>query len=284
MKTKTTTKTKLKSKFLFKPLSKSKFLKPTKPKMNYTLERFGKQIYLAEIGQSMNIRFAICRPEGDKLIQLTPTVKCRDFLCDVYSSTLQKTDFSIYGMSWKGTTDSPPWDGVYLLVQCPDKKAMDNFDKNISKLWAIEDKNGYTRSQVQTVSELERIVVGQKDWINSVLSFSLYTLLLRIFGYTLKADNEDWIKDFAGQGASDSKYIANFPRESLDKVLNDLSLLKMEEWNGLSYKEHGTGGVHHHSGIVSLFSFHSECNQGTVRKNKHWQEFQKLGFKTYTKP
>lgn len=239
---------------------------------------------LSEIGQSMATRFAILSEDTESpgdFIQRTPMVRCRDFLCDVFSSSLEKKDFSIYGMSWKGTTDSIDMTrGVFLLMVLPNQKAKEDFHSNLTRLHAIEEQNDYALTTVSSVTDLEIIVSGDPRWLNSVLSFSLYTLLLRVFCYTLQTN--DWITEFSKMSHSDSKYIASWPRESLDRVLADLSILKMEEWNGLSYAE-GTHAVHSNSGIISVFSTHSEINTETVRKNKHWKVFQKLGLPTCVK-
>lgn len=247
------------------------------------------QTSLGEISQSMAIRFAILSGSNtDGFTQLTPTVKCRDFLCDVYSSALQKFSFSIYGMSWDGANNPISFDQLSLLLLFPSETAKKAFFANINKLHGIEEHNSfnptavYESEQISGASNLEVIVDADPRWLMSVLSFSLYTLLLRIMCYDLP-ESGDWIGHFAGLSHSDSRYINSWPRESLDKILNNLSLLKMESWNGLTYAEHKTGGVHHNSGIVSVFSSHSEINQSTVRQNKHWQHFQSLGLPTCIK-
>ncbi len=247
------------------------------------------QVGLAEIGQSMGNRYAILTPTQTKnqFTQVTPTVKCRDFLCDVYSSGLQGSDFSIYGMSWKGSVDKVPMDKVRLLVSFPSEEIKKDFISNLLLLHAIEKHNNVsptTIDEIEGSASPELMVTGDAIWLGSVLLFSLYTFLLRVFCY--KHDhNSDWIEEFSNKSFSDSRYMKGCPRETLNKVLNDLQLLvfPLDKWNGLTYAKDGTGQVHHNSGFVSVFSKHSEINPATVKKNTHYQHFVKLGWETCIK-
>lgn len=243
------------------------------------LKRYTKQASLAEIGQSMNARFAILRSMDGGYEQITPLVKCRDFMCDVYSSTLQKYDFSIYGMSWKGSTDKVDWNGANLLLKFPSDQAKTDFFANLKKLHQIEKNNKLTLTKITEVASDEVVVEGNKVWLQNCLTFSLYTLLLRVFCYPLK--EKDWITEFSKQSWSDSKYIANFDRPTLDLILDDLSLLKTTEWNGLTYAKDGVSAVHHNSGAVGVLSWHTEQSPSAVKKNTHYQELKARGLKTY---
>lgn len=234
---------------------------------------------LAEIGQSMGIKFSICVPAENGVEEIICPVKCRDFLGDVYSSCIQETKFSIYGMSWDGTKDKVPTDKLRLSLYFPSAQAKVNFEKNIRFLHEIEDKNSFERSNYISLDGNTGYIEGDARWLNfSILSFTLYTLLIRVFCYELE---EDWIAEMAASSYSDGNYIRNFDRESLHKVLDNLSLLEMPEWCGLNYAEHGISGVHHNSGIVSVMSTHSEINPATVRKNKHYLIIKDRGLKTY---
>lgn len=256
--------------------------------MKVTVIPFSKSVSLAEIGQSMNLKFGVLRKESyDKdsdtltLRQVTAWHKCRDFNTDVRSSTVEKTNFSIYGMSWDGKSETLDWDVVYLNLQFPNAAALNCFKKNLAKLHSIEEKNGVPPTQFVETENNCGVVMGPKIWLLNSMSYSLYTFLLRIFCYELKQD--DWITEMAGLNHSDSKYVSNFPRKSLDAILNDLTQLKTDDWCGLSFGKDGTSAVHHNSGIVSIFSRHSEINENTVRKNKHWQEMRNRGFATAIK-
>ncbi len=247
-----------------------------------------KQVNLSEIPQSMGNRYAILVPKTEnELLQVTPTVKCRDFLCDVYSSGLQGVDFSIYGMSWNGTVDKVPMDRVRLLVSFPSEEIKKDFITNLALLHTIEKHNGITLTEIAEIDEStspELVVIGDAMWLGSVLLFSLYTFLLRVLCY--KHDhNSDWIEEFSNKSFSDSRYMKDCPRETLNRVLNDLRSLvfPLNEWNGLTYAKDGTGRVHHNSGFVSVFSRHGEIRPDIVKQNSHYQHFVKLGWETCIK-
>lgn len=233
---------------------------------------------LGEIYQSMGLQMAILEPSKDGYKQLTTTVQCRDFLCDVFSSSFEKTSFSIYGMSWDGVDKSPPTDTVCLLLKFPKAEAKESFLKNSEYLFKIEGDNKYTQTKTyETDQKLELVVVGDKKWITNALSFSLYTFLLRVFCYPIKT--KDWITEIGDQKYTDSRYIKSIHRETWDRILSDLSILKTKTFCGLSFKEHGVHAVHHNSGFVSVFGRHSEISPSTVKLNQHYIEMKQLGLK-----
>lgn len=238
-----------------------------------------KGVNLGELVQSTKVKFSVLKPVEDNYEQITPFVLCRDFICDVYYSSLVKKDISIYGMEFKGSEVSPSWDSVYLQLYFPSEKMKKQLYENISILHSIEDKSGVVRSEILDLSPKQSVVIGNKEWLNSALSLSLYTLLIRLF--CNKFENEDWITQIIESKSTDSKYLADFPRATLDAILNDLSILKMENWCGLEFDD--IHAVHSNSGIIAVCSKSSESSTAFVKMNKHWQHIQKLGLKTFIK-
>lgn len=245
------------------------------------IKKLAKEGYLAEIGQSMNLKMALLRKDGpDEYTQLTPHVKCRDFLCDVYSSDLEKCEFGIYGM--KGLwPQHPDWTGVYLSLRFPNIAARMEFNINLAKLHELEKKNNRSPSLYFNSGDLEGIIIGDKAWLTNTLNFSLYTFLLRVLCYT-HTDN-GWLDTFAKKDFSDSKYVKSIHKTIWTQILHGaIDIIKTDEFCGLSFKADGTGAVHHNSGFISVFGSHTEINTETVRKNAHWKEMKARGFKLHT--
>lgn len=239
---------------------------------------------LSEIYQSMQAKTALCRPNGKSYERITPLVLCRDFLCDVYTFADAKRDFSIYGMTFKGSTEKPHWDGVFILIQFPNKTAQNSFVEHLPLLNKIEKGNNFKESYTEKVEgkPLEFLVVGDKKWLMNCLSFSMYTLLLRVLCYTFSSEG-DWLKKFSTQDNSDARYIKSVSPAVWKRVFDDITSIKTDEWCGFDAKKDHVGQIHHNSGFVSVFGTHTEINRSCVKKNKHWQEMQRRGFELATK-
>jgi hypothetical protein len=230
----------------------------------------------------MELKMALLRKteEVDVLEQVTPFVKCRDFLCDVHSSTLAKKDFHIYGMSWKGSKDSVDWDAIRLVVRFPDKKAKDVWMHNVFVLLhSIEAANVLDLTFFDSLENGDVTLVGDKFWLGNALKFSLYTFLLRVMCYKLEPNK--WIEQFLKMNTTDSAYLASINKETLNRVLTDLSLLDTKEWCGLLWGKNSVSAVHHNSGFISVFGNHSEINYDTVKKNLHYKQMKEKGLTMY---
>ena len=237
---------------------------------------------LAEIYQSMAMQQALVKKVGPaEFERITAYVKCRDFLVDSYSFSLAKKDFGIYGFSFPSATLSPDWDAARLLLRFPNKEAEEQFGLHLPLLHKIEKQNGFGITKVIPAGKLEVICEGDARWLVSCLSFSLYSLLLRILCYKFSASG-DWLTTFSEQEASDAKYVKSIPLKTRNRILADLSLLKMEEWCGLDPKKHSVSSVHHNSGLISVCGYHYELHKPTVKKNTHWQHFNNKGFELAT--
>lgn len=243
--------------------------------------KYKKAIGLAEIPQSIRLRFSICERNGNEVEELITPCVCRDFLSDVILSSRIGNKFSIYGMTWDGSR-SIPMDKPRFTLHFPDEATRKNFEKNLKFVHQIETNNKIELTSYTHVENNVSYIEGAAEWLNfSALSYSLYTLLLRIICYPIKT--EDWITEIGNGSYSDSKYIKSFDRDTLCAILSDLSILNMSEWCGLSYKDHGVSSVHHNSGIVSVCSYHSEISENMVRKNTHYSILKEKGFKLYIK-
>lgn len=225
---------------------------------------------LSEIYQSKATKFALlAHREDNNYEQITPYVQCRDFIGDVYTSTHQKADFGIYGMSWKGTQESPDMESLRLVIQFPDVASQKSFEKNIAILHNIEKQNGVSLTQYTNNKDKQGIVFADKRWLTNVLYVSLYTFLLRAFCYKIETDN--WIKELGAQSHSDSKYIKSISEDTWGKILANLSLIDTPEFCAMNIKSE-MRNVHHNAGFISTFGTHSEINYGAVKNNPHYKQ------------
>ena len=240
--------------------------------------------YLSEIYQSMQVRQALLHKISDtEYERITPFILCRDFLTDVYTFSQAKQDFSIYGMSFKGSTQSPDWDKVYILLRFPDKKARENLYQHSIILFSLEHNNKiYPHTEIYDISELESLVVGPREWLKSCLTFSLYTFLLRAFCNEFIASSTNWWIAFKEKLGIDAGYTNSINPETWETILNNLSILYTDEFCGfpVSTEHNNLHRIHNNSGFISIFGRHTEINPLHVRDNKHWQIMQQKGIKT----
>jgi hypothetical protein len=237
---------------------------------------------MAEIYQSNATQQALLRREADgSFSRITNFVKCRDFLVDTFSFAKENRDFNIYSFGFSGSKMQPDWTGVYIMMKFNDSASRENFLKRVKFIHAIEKTNGYNTTELMEVEgEKSLVAIGDVRWLQNCLSFSLYSLLLRCMCYNFDADGKDWITPFTKKTASDAKYIASVPRATLDKVLQDLTTIQTKTFCGFNPKKDETHVIHHNSGFISVFGWHSEINADTVKTNNHWKEMEKRGLET----
>lgn len=240
---------------------------------------------MGEIYQSMATKQALCRVVGENQYQrYTPFVKCRDFLVDAIGCGLVDRKFSIYGFQYNEGKAGLDLSGSYLAHQFQNQKDRDCFEGNLHHLHKIEEQNGFSPTEVfQSGNEKDQVIsVGDSKWLKSCLTFSLYTYLLRIMCYPLNQD-KDWLQKFAKSNSSDAKYAASISPKTWEKILGDISTLFTKDFYGFDSLKENLHVIHHNSGFISVFGSHSEINPAAVKKNKHWQEFVKLGLESATK-
>ena len=241
---------------------------------------------LAEIYQSMMVKQALLRGTDGEYGRITPFVLCRDFLVDVYSFSLAKKDFSIYGMAFQGSKEQPEYRSLPILLQFPSAKAKEAFLEHVPILFCLEAHNHWPQTVLYRVSDLEIVAEAGSPWLASCLSISLYTFILRALCYEFPAkfpNDWHWIVGFGELKGTDPRYAASIAGPTWKMIFNDLNALRMPDFCGFDVSKEAARTVHHNSGFISVFGYHSELSQAAVRKNAHWQLMQKQGIATYTK-
>lgn len=243
---------------------------------------------LAEIYQTMDCKQAILIPtDKGEFTRITSLVQCRDFLVDVYTFDEVGRSFLIYGM--RNPSVRPSREGVFLYLVPPKEEMKEQFQKNITLIHNIEIVNYFEPTQVFEVEGDDKalVIVGDKKWLMSCLSFSLYSSLLRVACYEL---GDNWIESMRQQykkkkeKATDAMLVNSVSDKTWDRILSDLSILDMATFCGFEPKKTDEYTIHHNSGFYSVFGTHRELDQDTLRSgNLHWQHFSKEGYDLYTK-
>lgn len=249
-----------------------------------TLKKKPDQLMMERYGSATILRLALLKQtEPDEFEQLMPLVRCKDFICDVYWSSLGKIDISFYGMKWQGKKDKPDWEQVNLLVNFPNKEMCVYFTENLKYIWEIEEANDIPSTTLLVVDELNVILLGNKKWLTNLVYLSLYVFLIRLMGVD-KIISDNWIEEIQKKKETiDGKFLSTISKEVLERIFSDLSLLESEKWCGFEIKPETIYTIHHNSGFVSVFGYHDEMSPIKVKENFHWQEAHKRGLELYTK-
>jgi hypothetical protein len=240
---------------------------------------------LGQIYQAMACKQALLLPTEEGFTRITPLVLCRDFLVDAYTFDEVGRDFEIYGMH--KPVERPSREGVFLLLTPPDKKARNFLLTNISFIHNVEIINGFKLTQIDEVEGNNSLVVsGDKKWLMSCLSLSLYSSLLRVACYEL---GDNWIETMRKQfkelknKATDAMLVSSVSDATWDRILSDLSTLDMATFTGFDAEKEDLFTIHHNQGFYSIFGNHRELHKKSVQKNLHWQHFSKEGYDLHTK-
>lgn len=242
--------------------------------------------HLAEIYQSMTLKLAILRPNGDNSFErITPFVLCRDFLTDVYTFSKANLDFGIYGMHFKGSKEKPDYNNILLLAKFPNTDTKTTFLGNLSKLHTIEGsrKNQITLTTPIELSESELIIFADGAWLRNCLTFSLYTYLLRALCY-VQSNVDDWIVEFGNKNqATDAAYAKSVHPSTWQRIFTDLSSIDTPDFCGFEVALSNLHKIHSNSGFISVFGSHREINREAVKQNTHWALMKERGFELNTK-
>ena len=234
---------------------------------------------LGEIYQSMDLKMALLRPEGEGYIRITPFVKCRDFLTDVYtfSRMAPKRKFAIYGCQFDPKKEEVPTDGVYMELRFPSPNVKETFQQNLARLHEIEVHNNLVPTSTVDLGETT-VTIGAAKWCANCLLFSLYTSILRLLCYPIR---EDGLLDKGTKG-TDADLFNSVAPETWRRILMDLDSIRTEEFCGFSPQDNSTGTIHHNSGFYSVFGSHRELDSSLIKENKHWKHFKEQGWKLHT--
>ena len=196
-----------------------------------------------EMWQSYAVKFAWAIKEKDHWLTQHTWVKCRDFLGDLLVLNKEKNfEAKIYNLSlpenFKETN--------YLAVHFPDPTYITKFCKNISELYQIENKNNIPNTEFIIVDDNNVIITVPDYWMQSNVTLSLYTFLIKIFSYS--KDNY-----FEEADPTSAEYVMSLG-DNLPKLLDNLKNLKFPNIHKQYQTSKSLKNFHNNTGFVSHFS------------------------------
>lgn len=141
---------------------------------------------LAEIGQTLNTRFAFVQVVGDVATNQMPFVKCRDFFGDVLLAEQTGKTQGIYGFSWNPKKQKLDKEKTRLAIQFIDAESKTAFIKNFKHYRKMlqDASNGINYGVVSDIKDTNIVIVSaSKLWMRSVASISWFTYVLKVLSY-----------------------------------------------------------------------------------------------------
>lgn len=207
--------------------------------MNIKELKFIKKTYLAEIFQSMDIKFSFV---DKNMQQVSSPAKCRDFLGDCLWSRVWKKPVSIYSFVYNFETHPYDEDVLRLSLTFPDISSYDNFISNLPILHEKEKEAGTTLSAVyKTQEELTLLIESDKLWQSSVWKLSLFTFYLKLISY----------KDVSCLSDPEDRYMEHLTEDKEKKLLSKIKEEFSFYYDGLSMN-------HNYAGFVSTLKMQNE--------------------------
>lgn len=205
---------------------------------------------LAEIGQSTRAKMAMCRKTKDGFETCHQLAKCKDFLHDAVSCMFVKGRKSnIYGFRYDPET-----------MPVIDLDAIRVYVQGISGEDAVTSYNAL--SSLATSMEWDQVILtkegagfvfeGDKRWLNSPASISLFTGLIRMGQYgPMKGSLGEWFTEVSKLKGNDPSYVAQAggPKavDKMLKLLGDSSI----HWDTGMYNDMPSHALHHGCGWVA---------------------------------
>jgi len=241
---------------------------PDKPKVKW----FESKNKLAEIYQSINMKFSFATRKDNMFIQCHEWVKCRDFLHDAVRTALTGTKSNIYGFKFeKGINPDLDLNNTIMLVSQKNLKVEKIFLANLTKSLSII--NYYETLHKEKLSKLTKVegnkeanyehiwvIEGPKFWMTTPYLISLFTFFLRLgaknIGFKTEKDLKEKLNKIV-EDKNDNDNDANYLRYIWDK-LNILAInypklvaKNKNSYSNLYFKSSSISDFHNRSGIVS---------------------------------
>lgn len=262
----------------------------------YTVELHNTNNHLNEIYQTVQMKFAFCKPEGTKVRQIHDFVLCRDFLNDALVASALKIKFNIYGFNFDGNEKKVPLDKTYLLISSPNK---DKIENSLKLLNEIEKQTRTARTKIYPLNVSKAfgdlyLAVGSPRWVKSTVMISLYTLLWRLGNYVKFDGSLDTF--FEGCSSKDGvdigyligmKMATNNKNTSLTKTFKEIITRSTRIFAGYlsdeeEFKNLGNMYIHYNSGICTFIEATNNPTPNTKSKflKKSVENFERARSKT----
>lgn len=167
--------------------------------MKKALKEYKKSAHLAEIFQSVDIKFSFLKKDtAEEFSQITAPAKCRDFLGDVLWSKETGKSVVIYGFKYDYKADPFDEEALQLSLTFPSQESLDAFKSHLDFIHEKEDTAGVSRTEVyETDDKGTLILVADPSWQKSPWRISLYTYYVKLASYPDMTKLESPEKDYA---------------------------------------------------------------------------------------
>lgn len=151
---------------------------------------------LAEEGQQAQIKFAVCMPEGNTLVNITPWIKCRDFFNEMIyiQQAKYQEELHIYGFHWEYNNELQKLmnnDGIVHVALGVAEKEKEAWEKNMYLLTLADKAIGAEPTGIEII---EHVYDGynlnyktfyhlkmDSKWFSNSVMFSMFTFFIRLF-------------------------------------------------------------------------------------------------------
>src|SRR5574343_142887 len=239
------------------------------PKKVFKIYGVMSKMYLNEIEQDVNIKFAWGKQTEDGTIQLChPFVRCRDYLQDaiwmVRYNKNSKEDtygFTYNPYDWPRITTHP---NIYMAVKTTKTKALPISKKLLN---FFEKEEGLPLTKLYTTDKPGIFLFkSPSDWVESTFTVSMYSYLIRC-GLQVQGNfqtKEELIKEIKTQTTGNDQ---NYARTTADKLFKIFHHRKEIGFSSVNISHWGNYTVHNSGGIQALCNFYLE-NGELKRKAK----------------
>lgn len=218
---------------------------------------------LNEAYQTSGIRFALLQKKHENVFhQITPRVKCRDYLNDCIAFGQAGKAFESYGLKFdpndfKPNLSKPLHFELYWSKQEEEKA----FLNQVELLQQYEYSIGINRSVVTSIDKNTVIIEADPFWQSNQVVYSLYTWLLRLLSYPIETKPthlrgyiDEVISYLKSKRADEYSFLVKIQPKVWDVVLPNLRDLKLKEWAGFEVVGRNTKKIHNFGGFYSVFN------------------------------
>lgn len=216
--------------------------------MNVVVRDFGHG--LAEIGQSTRAKMAMCRKTDDGFETCHQLAKCKDFLHDAVACMFIKgRKSSIYSFQYDpDTMPKIDLDAIRVYVQGI------NGDDALASYKALQELSGAIGWDSIILNKCDSgfVFEGDKRWLNSPASISLFTGIIRMGQYGPYGESlREWLGNMKNHRGNDPSYVmqagGSGAADKMLKLLEDDTV----KWSSFAYDKLSSRALHHGCGWVA---------------------------------
>lgn len=160
---------------------------------------------LCEDSQTLRLQFFfVSKNKDDTYKQITPYIRCRDFLNDTLYCIENKKNFSLYGYKFNGKEFKRNLNSLYLCIKFEDYDETNitqfdesnNFNTNFHYLTAFETLYNLNTKTYYEETNLKNVILIKHNpfWFQNTVIFSLFTYILRCCCYKITGNFWDFIQ------------------------------------------------------------------------------------------